>query len=329
MLEKLLEVKELQVQFERNDTIVKAVNGISFDVYKKEIVGIVGESGSGKSVCVKALMGLIPKSGKIVSGSATFMGYDLLSLTAKEQQSIRGKDIGFIFQDPMSSLNPTLPIGKQIMEPILWHKLTGRSAAKEHTIQLLKRVGIPSPELRMKQYPFEFSGGMRQRAVIAMAIACSPKLLIADEPTTALDVTVQAQIMELISSMRDELGMSVVIITHDFGVAAQYCDRILVMYAGKIVESASINQFLSAPRHPYSKALLKSTPVLGVRKSPEPINGTPPNMSDDMQGCAFASRCNHVTSACIASPELTGVGDNHYAACWNMDKEGDDNAATA
>lgn len=318
-MEKLLEVRDLHIHFARRNEMVKAVNGISYDLHKGEILGMVGESGSGKSVGVKALMGILAKTGQVKAGSAHMGGRNLLALHPKELRRIRGRDVSMIFQDPMSSFNPTLRIGKQLMEPMLWHKLCGKKEARERAVALLEKVGIPAPEQRFKQYPFEFSGGMRQRAMIAMAIACNPQLLIADEPTTALDVTVQAQILELICSMRDELGMSVILITHDFGVAAQYCDRIAVMYAGKIVETAPIGRFLAGPRHPYSKALLKSMPVLGARKSPEPITGSPPNMQEEIAGCAYAPRCALASGKCASPPQLERIGDtDHEAACWHL-----------
>lgn len=321
IMENLLEVRDLHVHFPRSGSIVKAVNGISYDVRKGEILGVVGESGSGKSIGVKALMGLVPKPGIIVRGMSAFMGKDLFTLKGRELQEIRGRHISMIFQDPMSSFNPTMRIGRQIKEPLLWQGICGKREAKERAIRLLDRVGIPSPEQRYSEYPFQFSGGMRQRAMIAMAIATGPKLLIADEPTTALDVTVQAQILELLSDMRNELDMSIILITHDFGVAAQYCDRIIVMYAGRIVESAPIGQFLSDPAHPYSKSLLQSTPVLGSKKPPEPIAGSPPNMGEEIIGCAFAPRCPMATGDCRrgSAPVLSKIGEQHEVACWKVE----------
>lgn len=319
-MEKLLEVKDLKTYFYRPEGIVKAVDGISYTLGPGETMAIVGESGSGKSVGVKSLMQLIRPPGKVVGGEARFLGKDLLRLSPTEMQKVRGREIGMIFQDPMSSLNPTLTIGRQIMEPMLWHGICDRKTARKRAAELLEMVGIPSPEQRLNEYPFQFSGGMRQRVMIAMAIACRPKLLIADEPTTALDVTVQAQILDLLREMQKELGMAIIIITHDFGVAAEFSQKVAVMYAGRIVETGPMDAFLANPRHPYSAGLLRSTPEVGrAAERLEPIPGSPPNLMDLPSGCPFAPRCGLADGACTAArPELVPVEPGRMAACFKV-----------
>jgi oligopeptide/dipeptide ABC transporter ATP-binding protein len=316
----LLAVRDLRTQFPRQEGVVKAVDGISYSLDKGESLGIVGESGSGKSVSVLSLIGLIRKPGKVVSGEAVFDGRNLLTLSREELRRIRGKEIGVIFQDPMTSLNPTLTIGRQIMEPLLWHNVCDAREARQRAIELLGQVGIPSPVQRMGEYPFQFSGGMKQRVMIAMAIACRPKLLIADEPTTALDVTVQAQILDLIRRIKDEIGMSVITITHDFGVAAQFCDRVMVMYAGRMVETTTMSEFLARPLHPYSRGLLNSTlDIDEERDRIEPIPGSPPNLMDPPTGCRFHPRCPLATEACATREQaLAECSPGHAVACWRV-----------
>jgi peptide/nickel transport system ATP-binding protein len=316
-MKRLLEVRDLKTHFFRPDGVVKAVDGISYELNQGDSLAIVGESGSGKSVGVTSLIQLVKKPGKVVGGSALFDGRDLIRLTPAQIQEVRGKEIGMIFQDPMSSLNPTVTIGKQIMEPILWHKLGTRSEARQRALELMEMVGIPAAKQRLDEYPFQFSGGMRQRVMIASAIACKPKLLIADEPTTALDVTVQAQILDLLRDMQKQLGMAVILITHDLGVAAEFCTQIAVMYAGRIVEKTSMDRFLSAPAHPYSQGLLRSTPEIGrhVRRL-EQIPGSPPNLMNLAPGCPFAPRCPHAKPVCTqVRPELTEIETGHTVAC--------------
>jgi oligopeptide/dipeptide ABC transporter, ATP-binding protein, C-terminal domain len=318
MAENILEVKDLKTYFYRKNGIVKAVDGISYEVKKGETLAIVGESGSGKSVGVSSVMGLIQPPGKIISGSATFEGRDLLKMKANDIKEVRGNKISMIFQDPMSSLNPTMSIGEQIIEPLLWHNKSTKQEAKKIAIKLLNEVGIPSPEERFNQYPFEFSGGMRQRVMIAMALICNPDLLIADEPTTALDVTVQAQILSVISDMQKKLDMSVIIITHDLAVASMFSESVIVMYAGRIVERAPMSEFIANPCHPYSKGLLKSTPVIGdKRKQLDAIPGQPPNLMRVPAGCPFAERCANRMEKCFTEvPPVANISDTHSLSCW-------------
>ncbi len=323
-MERLLEVRDLKTYFHRPDGIVKAVDGISYTLDAGETMAIVGESGSGKSVGVKSLMQLIRPPGRIVGGQALFQGKDLLALGPSEIRKVRGREIGFVFQDPMSSLNPTLTVGRQIMEPMLWHGLYGKHEARKRAKELLELVGIPAAEQRLDEYPFQFSGGMRQRVMIAMAIACRPKLLIADEPTTALDVTVQAQILDLLREMQKELGMAILLITHDFGVAAEFSQKVAVMYAGRIVETSPMRSFLESPRHPYSAGLLRSTPEVGRAKTRlEPIPGSPPNLMTLGAGCPFAPRCPLASPECEQErPALRPVAPDRAAACIKVNEEG-------
>ncbi len=315
----LLEVTELQTHFRTEDGLVKAVNGVSFYVDKGETLGIVGESGSGKSVTSLSVMRLIQTPpGKIVGGKIIFDGEDLLTYDEDEMRKIRGKNIAMIFQDPMTSLNPVLTIGRQITEALELHlKLTSREA-RHRAAQLLALVGIPSPEKRLDDYPHQFSGGMRQRVMIAMALSCNPDLLIADEPTTALDVTIQAQILELINKLKDELGMAVIIITHDLGVVAGMADRVNVMYAGKIIEDGPTNQIFADPRMPYTIGLLQSIPRLDEERGRRlnPIRGLPPDLINLPAICPFSPRCDYVQDACYQQvPPLRPVEPNQRAAC--------------
>lgn len=315
----ILEVKDLRTYFRRKDGVVKAVDGISYTLNKGETLAIVGESGSGKSVSVTSVMGLI-KTGRTaqVQGQAIFKGRDLFQLSQRELRAIRGNEISMIFQDPMSSLNPTMKIGQQIIEPLLWHGKMGRAEAKQQGLKLLEEVGIPSPETRFNNYPFEFSGGMRQRVMIAMALICDPDLLIADEPTTALDVTVQAQILGLIKEMQKKKNTSIILITHDLAVASSFCDRVIVMYAGHVMEEGPMAEFIKNPVHPYAQGLLNSTPVLGdSRERLEAIKGQPPNLKNVPAGCPFAPRCGKCMEICRReAPPVAQVGPHHHAACW-------------
>lgn len=317
--ETILEVNNLRTYFKRKDGVVKAVDGISFKLNRLDTLAIVGESGSGKSVSITSVMGLI-KTGKraTVSGEAIFKNRDLFKLTNKEFRNIRGNDISMIFQDPMSSLNPTMKIGEQIIETLLWHKKANRADAKKLGIKLLDEVGIPSAETRFNNYPFEFSGGMRQRVMIAMALIGDPDLLIADEPTTALDVTVQAQILGLIQKMQAKKHTSIILVTHDLAVASSFCSRVIVMYAGRIMEEGPMDDFIRDPIHPYAQGLLNSTPVLGdKRKRLDAIGGQPPNLKNVPQGCPFAPRCSKCMNICREeSPPLTVVAPQHNVYCW-------------
>jgi oligopeptide transport system ATP-binding protein len=321
----LLQVKDLKTQFFTQDGVVNAVNGVSFDLYEEETLGIVGESGSGKSVTALSLMGLIPQPpGKITNGEVLFKGRDLVGLPENEMRKIRGKEIAMIFQDPMTSLNPVLTISRQIGEALQLHMDMDRAAARKRTIELLKLVGIPSAADRIDDYPHQFSGGMRQRVMIAMALSCNPKLLIADEPTTALDVTIQAQILDLIKRLKREFGTAVMMITHDLGVVAGMCDRVQVMYAGHLVEQASVEQLYADPRHPYTLGLIRSVPRLDeVRKERlEPIPGLPPDLVNVPPGCPFYPRCSFHMPVCLEQrPLLRPVDGAHTAACWADIKE--------
>jgi oligopeptide/dipeptide ABC transporter ATP-binding protein len=313
----LLTINNLTTYFFRRDGIVKAVDGVSLELAAGETLGIVGESGSGKSVTALSLLRLVRPPGRIVAGEVLFDGTDLLKVDNARLRQIRGSDIGMIFQDPMSSLNPTLRIGRQVAEPRWWHG-AGKREAFQHAVQLLTQVGIPTARSRARDYPFQFSGGMRQRTGIAAAVACTPRLLIADEPTTALDVTVQAQILELIGELNARSGTAIILITHDFGVAAQVCRRIMVMYAGRVAEVAPTDQFLREPAHPYSRGLLSSTPILGRKLARlTSIPGSPPVMTRPPAGCRFHPRCPHAMDRCrVEEPPLIRLGPRHAAACW-------------
>jgi oligopeptide transport system ATP-binding protein len=331
----LLEVRNLQVAFNTYLGKVNAIRNVSFSVRKGETVALVGESGCGKSVTAQAIMRLIPTPpGKTEGGEIYFDGKDLLKISQKEMERIRGKEMGIIFQDPMTSLNPTMRIGKQIAEGLRKHQGLGRETAIQKAIEILGWVGITEPDRRIDQYPHEFSGGMRQRVMIAIALGCDPKLLIADEPTTALDVTIQAQILDLMKSIQSRMQTSIILITHDLGIVAAMCDRVLVMYAGKIVESGTVEQIFHSPIHPYTQGLLRSIPRLDKDKTKEliPIYGSPPNLLVPPQGCAFASRCSSLMKICkIQTPELEPLAQKREVACWltyasgNKDRKGNEN----
>ena len=315
----LLEVRNLNVQFKTLDGVVTAVNGLSFDLERGQTLGIVGESGSGKSQTVLAMMGLLASNGS-ATGQALLEGQDLLRLPPKALNSIRGNRVAMIFQDPMTSLNPYLRISDQLIEPLLIHEAVSRREALARALALLEAVGISDTATRIHGYPHEFSGGMRQRVMIAMALITKPELLIADEPTTALDVTVQAQILELIKRLQRELGMAVIFITHDLGVVSGLCDRVQVMYAGRIVETADTRTLFRAPRHPYTQALQRSIPSLQAKGAELfTIPGLPPDLTQPLTGCAFAPRCAHATDRCRAeTPRLAAVTATHAQACLRV-----------
>jgi len=317
---RLLEVKGLRTQFFTQDGIVHAVNGISYTVDEGETLGIVGESGCGKSVSVMSLLRLIPQPpGKIVGGEAIFDGRDLLHISEDEIRQVRGNRIAMIFQDPMTSLNPVLTINTQISEALQLHLGMNKEQARKRSIELLELVGIPLAADRIDDYPHQFSGGMRQRVMIAMGLSCNPQLLIADEPTTALDVTIQAQITDLVKRLKEEIGMSVIWITHDLGVVAGLVNRVAVMYAGFIIEMADVKDLYGDPRHPYTLGLLHSIPRLDMARKAKltPIDGMPPDLLEDPQTCPFAPRCSYVLDKCRKeNPPLEPVGRNHYVACW-------------
>jgi oligopeptide transport system ATP-binding protein len=317
---KLLDVKNLKTQFFTQDGVVHAVNGISYTVDKGETVAIVGESGSGKSVGVMSLIRLIPQPpGKIVDGEVWFDGQDLIKMSEDELRQIRGNRIAMIFQDPMTSLNPVLTIGRQITEALELHLKMNKEQSRKRAVELLEMVGIPGADSRLDDYPHQFSGGMRQRVMIAMGLSCNPELLIADEPTTALDVTIQAQIVDLVARLKEELGMAIVWITHDLGVVAGMAQRVLVMYSGFIVEEAPVDELYANPRHPYTLGLLRSIPRLdlGRQKRLIPIEGLPPDLLELPNQCPFAPRCAFNVEKCWQeNPPLENVGPGHRAACW-------------
>src|SRR5215203_1350828 len=320
----LLSVKDLRTYFETEDGTVRAVDGISFDLKRGETLGIVGESGSGKSVTNLSVLRLIPSPpGRIVSGEVLFHGQDILSLPQDEVRKIRGKRISMIFQDPMTSLNPFMRISRQLMEMTQLHLGHSKSQAYEHAIRMLETVGIPDARTRADSYPHEFSGGMRQRVMIAMALSCEPELLIADEPTTALDVTIQAQILELMRDLRDRYNTGIILITHDLGVVAEMADSVSVMYAGKVVEEASVNDLFADPKHPYTQGLLASIPVLGeVRDKLAVIPGSVPSLRNLPPGCRFAGRCPYVMDICrVTEPGLIQVSEGRTARCWLYDEK--------
>lgn len=319
----ILDVDNLQVSFTTYGGEVQAVRGVSFHVNAGETLAIVGESGSGKSVTAQAIMGMVStKNGQVKEGEIVFKGEELTTLPKKKIQALRGSEIGMIFQDPMTSLNPTMKIGKQIEEGLFKHQKISKNEAKKKTIDLLKLVGIPAPERRYRQYPHECSGGMRQRIVIAIALACDPSLIIADEPTTALDVTIQAQILDVLTAIQQERNMSIVLITHDLGVVAEVADRVAVMYAGVVVESGSVDEIFENPQHPYTIKLLQSVPSSELAESQRlvPIEGTPPDLFSPPQGCPFAERCPFAMEVCVEyMPEEQLFSENHYAKCWLHD----------
>jgi len=316
----VLQVSDLRTVFRTRGNTIHAVNGVSFELQPGELLGVVGESGSGKSVTMMSLMKLLPSPpAEIVSGSVHLGGRDLLSLDPSEMRKVRGGKVGFIFQDPMTSLNPVFTVGYQLMEPLRKHFGFSHSEARRRAIELLSQVGIPSPQDRINDYPHQFSGGMRQRVMIAIALSCAPKVLIADEPTTALDVTVQAQILELVQNLRQEIGMSIIWITHDLGVVAGIADRVMVMYAGFVVECAAADDLYANPSHPYTRALLETLPRADMagRERLKSVGGQPPHLAVFPTSCPFAPRCAHAFDRCRSErPPLMPVSDGHDAACW-------------
>lgn len=321
----VLEVKNLQTKFYTEQGDVQAVRGASFRLEKKEVLGIVGESGSGKSQTMFSVMGLLSANGRVAEGEIYLNGENISPLAfkshrdyEKKMESIRGNSMAMIFQDPMTFLNPVLKIGTQLMEPILNHTNLSKKEAKQRAIELMEKVGIPSPEKRINQYPFEFSGGMRQRIIIAMALACDPQVIIADEPTTALDVTIQAQVLELISNLKDEIDSSIIMITHDLGVVASICDRIAIMYGGKIVETGTDREIFYNPKHPYTIGLLSCVHnPEEEKKDLKPIPGTPPDLLNPPKGCPFVDRCEHAMKICkLQMPEEKSFSETHQCSCW-------------
>ena len=324
----MLDIKDLRTEFETSAGIVQAVGGISYTVNEGETVAIVGESGCGKSVGAMSILRLIPDPpGKIVGGSINFDGKDLLSLSDSEIREIRGRDITMVFQEPMTSLNPVLTVEKQLTETMMHHLGVTLDEARNRAVEILELVGISDAERRLKQYPHHFSGGMRQRVMIAMSLMCKPKLIIADEPTTALDVTIQAQILELMKGLSKKLGVALIVITHNLGVVARYADRVNVMYAGKIIESGTAEDIYHNPKHPYTIGLLKSVPRLDLPRTERlvPIPKQPPDLTRLDGGCAFRPRCSFATQKCKnAIPSLEPINDGHHAACWHKDKVGNE-----
>ncbi len=325
----LLEVRNLTTHFFTRSGLVRAVDGVSWDVNEGETVALVGESGCGKSVSALSIMRLVPTpGGRIVGGQVLFKGRDLLALSEEEMRRVRGREIAMIFQEPMTSLNPVLTIGRQLTEGLEIHLGLAPAAARQRSAELLAMVGIPDPERRLRQYPHQFSGGMRQRMMIAMALACNPALILADEPTTALDVTIQAQILELLKDLSRRLGVAMLIITHNLGVVARYADRVNVMYAGRIIERGTARELYAHPRHPYTVGLLRSVPRLDEprRERLAPIEGQPPDLSRLGAGCAFAPRCGFRVERCLReTPPLRVVRtDGHVAACWEAERLAED-----
>ena len=320
----LLEVNNLHTSFFTPAGEVRAVNGVSFNLDHGKVLGIVGESGSGKSVTAYSIMQILASTGKIVDGSIKLDGQELVGSGEKVMKTIRGNKISIIFQDPMTSLNPTYTIGHQLVEAITLHTSRNKKQAWDRAVEMLRLVNVNEPEKRMKQYPYEFSGGMRQRVMIAMALACEPDILIADEPTTALDVTIQAQILDLMKELQEELGMAIIMITHDLGVVAQLCDEVIVMYAGSICEQGTADEIFYNPCHEYTKGLLRSIPEAGHSKERLiPISGTPINMLNLPKGCAFCPRCDAAMKICLVEqPEEIQINENHKASCWINVRDG-------
>ena len=319
-MEPILEVRDLHVSFDTHEGEVQAVRGVSFDLYEGETLAIVGESGSGKTVTVQSLLGLIARPpGRIKGGSIRYRGREITNLQERELDQIRGAEIGYVFQDPMTSLNPTMTIGRQIGEVLVKHRKMSKEKALRHAVNLLRSVGIPNPSGRIRHYPHQLSGGMRQRVMIAMALAASPKVLIADEPTTALDVTIQAQILDLIKNLKAQMGMSMILITHDLGVVAEVADRVIVMYGGKVVESGEVKDVFERCRHPYTQGLLASMPRMDQLKEKklEPIPGNPPDLLSPPKGCPFVERCQYAMRICNEwMPDVTVRSETHQLSCW-------------
>ena len=327
----LLEVHDLHTSFFTDAGEVKAVNGVSFFLDKGKVLGIVGESGSGKSVTAYSIMQILASTGRIVSGSIKLDGQELVGAGENVMKTVRGNKVSIIFQDPMTSLNPTYTIGHQLMEAITLHTNRNRKQAWDRAVEMLRLVNVNEPEKRMKQYPYEFSGGMRQRVMIAMALACEPDILIADEPTTALDVTIQAQILDLMKSLQQELGMAIILITHDLGVVAQMCDEVIVMYAGSICEQGTADEIFYNPRHEYTKGLLRSIPSSSnIGEKLEPIKGTPIDLLNMPAGCPFAPRCDAAMKICLRErAERMQINDDHLASCWMNVKLGVEDGSIA
>ncbi|WP_017380712.1 ABC transporter ATP-binding protein [Paenisporosarcina sp. TG-14] len=323
MKKNILKVDNMHVSFKTQTGRITAVRGVSFDLNKGETLAIVGESGSGKSVTAKSIMRLLPKHNtEITKGDILYEDKSLLNLPIKKMQEIRGSEISMVFQDPMTSLNPTMKVGKQIMEGLQKHQNLSKTVARKRALEMMKLVGIPSAEARLEDYPHQFSGGMRQRVVIAMALVCNPKVLIADEPTTALDVTIQAQILDLMKDLQQKMDTAIILITHDLGVVANMADRVAVMYAGKIVEQGTLDEIFYSPQHPYTLGLLQSMPKLNEDRSKPllPILGSPPDLATLGEGCAFAARCPHTMKVCHSfTPQDTVVEGKHTVACWLQD----------
>jgi oligopeptide/dipeptide ABC transporter ATP-binding protein len=319
----LLEVKNLRTSFQTSGGMVRAVDGVSWDIREGETVALVGESGCGKSVSALSVMRLVAEpAGRIEGGEILYKGRDLLKLSEEQMRGVRGREIGMIFQEPMTSLNPVLTIGRQLTEGLEIHMKMDREQAHARAIELLGMVGIPDPARRLKQYPHHFSGGMRQRMMIAMALACNPSLILADEPTTALDVTIQAQILELMKDLAQRLGVAMLIITHNLGVVARYADRVNVMYAGRIIEQATAAELYANPRHPYTLGLLRSVPRLDEprRARLDPIDGQPPDLTRLPPGCAFSPRCSFRVERCVEAPPLVELRAGHTSACWECER---------
>ncbi|MEJ8544675.1 oligopeptide/dipeptide ABC transporter ATP-binding protein [Brevibacillus borstelensis] len=328
MTEPILSVDNLHVSFHSQNRVVKAVRGVSFTLQKGKTLAIVGESGSGKSVTAKSLMRMLPaQTAQITEGAIRYDKQDVMSFSPRELQKLRGKEISMVFQDPMTSLNPTMKIGRQIMEGLAKHEKLTRTEAKQKAIEMLELVGIPQAAERIEAYPHQFSGGMRQRVVIAIALACRPKVLIADEPTTALDVTIQAQILDLMRGLQEQTGTSIILITHDLGVVANMAQRVAVMYTGEIVEIGPVHEIFARPQHPYTKGLLQSMPRLDADRSEPlvPIPGSPPDVTRLMGGCSFAPRCPYVMKVCHHfAPQTTSLSPQHQVSCWLQDRRAEE-----
>ena len=322
----LLEVKDLKTYFFTRDGVVKAVDGVSYELNEGETLGLVGESGCGKSVSALSVMRLIPDPpGKIVNGEILLDGEDILKLGMEDMREVRGAKIAMVFQEPMTSLNPVLTVERQLTETLELHMGMSKGEAKRESVNLLTRVGIPDPETRIKQYPHQFSGGMRQRVMIAIALSCNPRLIIADEPTTALDVTIQAQILDLMKALTTEFGVALIVITHNLGVVARYADRVNIMYAGKVIERGEAREIYANPRHPYTVGLLRSVPRLDLPRQArlDPIEGQPPDLINLPQGCSFRERCRWAIDKCaIDTPELIEIGGGHLSACFRAEELG-------